>query len=53
MPMGLVQEAKNIEKVREILKLDKGVSEDDFGYISIEKRFCETSYKESLVHRIR
>lgn len=40
--------AKNIEKLGEILTLNKGVYEDEFGYIAIERRFCESACEESL-----
>ena len=45
---GLVAGAKNIEKLGEILTLNKGVYEDEFGYIAIERRFCESECEESL-----
>ncbi len=45
---GLVEEATNREKLYNVLQLDKGAYQDEFGYIAIEKRFCETACEESL-----
>ena len=40
---GLVAEAANLDELRRILTLKKGAYEDEFGFVAIEKQFCDAA----------
>ena len=43
---GLVAEAADLDELRRILTLKKGAYEDEFGFVAIEKQFCDAAHQD-------